>query len=71
MAEYSASIFIVMTGLCRFNVVEHLSNAALNEAIKESQQADEVRLIRGLFFVKPPARQRPRRRRHGGPRRGD
>ena len=36
----------------RFTVVEHLSNAELNEAIDVAQQADETHLVRRLCFVK-------------------
>jgi putative transposase len=41
-----------MTGVRRFTVVEHLSNAELSEAIEEAQQADETGLVRRLCFVK-------------------
>ncbi|MDS0220944.1 helix-turn-helix domain-containing protein [Haloarcula sp. S1AR25-5A] len=36
----------------RFAVVEHLSNAELDDAIEAAQKADETRLVRRLFFVK-------------------
>jgi len=36
----------------RFTVVEHLSNAELDDAIDVAQQADETRLVRRLCFVK-------------------
>ena len=50
--EYSASVFSTMTGVRRFEVVEHLSNTELDEAIEEAQQADETRLVRRLCLVK-------------------
>jgi len=36
----------------RFELVEHLSNPELDEAIEEAQKADETRLVRRLCFVK-------------------
>ena len=36
----------------RFTVVEHLSNAELDDAIDAAQKADETRLVRRLCFVK-------------------
>ena len=36
----------------RFTVVEHLSNAELDDAIDVAQTADETRLVRRLCFVK-------------------
>ena len=36
----------------RFTVVEHLSNAELDDAIDMAQQADETRLVRRICFVK-------------------
>ena len=41
-----------MAGVRRFEVVEHLSNMELNQAIEEAQKADETRLVRRLCFVK-------------------
>ena len=36
----------------RFEVVEHLPNAELNQAINEAQKTDEIYLVRRLCFVK-------------------
>jgi putative transposase len=41
-----------MAGSRRFNVVEHLSEVELDDAINEAQKADEARLVRRLCFVK-------------------
>jgi len=41
-----------MAGVRRFEVVEHLSNTELNQAIEQAQKADETRLVRRLCFVK-------------------
>ena len=41
-----------MSGTRRFDVVEHLSEAELDAAINDAQQAGEARLVRRLCFVK-------------------
>jgi transposase len=41
-----------MNAARRFEVVEHLSNEELNDAIDTTQQADKTRLVRRLCFVK-------------------
>ncbi|SDD69606.1 helix-turn-helix domain-containing protein [Natrinema hispanicum] len=41
-----------MAGVRRFEVVEHLSNTELNQAIEEVQKADETRFVRRLCCVK-------------------
>ena len=41
-----------MVGVRRFEVVDHLLNTELDEAIEEAQQTDETRLVRRLCFVK-------------------
>jgi len=61
-AEFSASVFSVMTGVRRFSVVEHLSNAKLDEAIEEAQKADETRLVWRLCFVKGLSKGKPSNR---------
>ncbi|MFC6977168.1 IS630 family transposase [Halomicroarcula sp. GCM10025709] len=41
-----------MYGSRRFEVVEHLLNAELDQAIDDAQKADETHLVRRLCFVK-------------------
>ncbi|MFC4247579.1 transposase [Natribaculum luteum] len=41
-----------MAGARRFEIVEHLTNTELNQAIEEAQKVDETRLVRRLCFVK-------------------
>jgi len=50
--EYSDSVFSVMSASRRFEVVEHLSNEELDNAINVAQKTDETRLVRRLCFVK-------------------
>ncbi|WP_224827926.1 hypothetical protein, partial [Saliphagus infecundisoli] len=41
-----------MSGSRRFELVEHLSNGELDQAINAAQKADETCLVRRLCFVK-------------------
>ncbi|WP_157972534.1 helix-turn-helix domain-containing protein, partial [Saliphagus sp. LR7] len=50
--EYADGVFFVMNGARRFELVEHLSDGELDQAIDAAQKADETCLVRRLCFVK-------------------